>query len=122
MVRDMGKTCSMRDTKNSDNYRRRLRKQGGQFIKGMTHMEVKYSNGPSINTEIGGPPDGVRFFDQRSACQPLRTGVHTVHGRIRYLNVNARVRNIRLGVSEPFFHARTPKTKSHTPTNPYQRN
>ena len=28
MVRDMGKTCSMRDTKNSDNYRRRPRKQG----------------------------------------------------------------------------------------------
>lgn len=105
----------------TDNYRRRPRKQGGQFIKGMAHMKVKYSNGPSINTEIGGPPDGMQVFDQRSASQPLRTRVHTVHGKIRYLNVNAQVRNISLGVSEPFFRAGTPKTNSQTPTNPYQR-
>ena len=58
----------------------------------MTHTEVKYSNEPSINTEIGGPTVGVRFLDQRSTCQPLRTVVHTVHEEIR-LNVSAYVRN-----------------------------
>ena len=90
----------------------------------MTHTEVKYSNGLSINTEIEGPPpppDGVRFLAQPT-CQPLRTKVHSVHGKIRYLNVNAHVTNIRLGVSEPFFHAGTTKTNFHNPKNPYQRN
>ena len=82
MKRCMGKTCSMRDTKNSG---RKLQAEtlqaGGEFIKGLTHTEVKYSNGPSINTEIRGHTDGVLFLDQRSTCQPLRTIVHTVHGK-----------------------------------------
>jgi hypothetical protein len=49
MERGMGKTRSMRDTKNSD---RKLQAEtpqaGDEFINGLTHTEVKYSNGPSI--------------------------------------------------------------------------
>jgi hypothetical protein len=33
------------------------------------------------NTVIRGPTDGVRLLHQRSTCQPLRTIVHTVHGK-----------------------------------------
>jgi hypothetical protein len=90
----MGKTCGMRDTKTSDRQLQAETPQaGGEFIKGLTHTEVIYSNGTSIKTEIGGPTDGVRFLDQRSTCQPLQTIVHIVHEKIRYLNVNAYIRN-----------------------------
>lgn len=120
----MGKTCSMRYTKNSD---RKLLAEtpqaGGEFINGLTHTEVKYSNGRSINTEIRGPTDGVRFLDQRRNCQPLRTTVHTVHGEIRYLNVNAYNKYIRLGQCfRTLFPCKTPTTNFHTPTNSYTPN
>jgi len=74
--------------------------------------------------EMREPTEGVRFPDHRSTCQPLRTIEHTVHGKIRYLNVNAYVRNTFVygSVSETFFHAGAPTTNFHTPTNPYQRN